>query len=434
MTIFSKILILFTFSVFTLNAEGYSSLQSLLNEAIQNNPQIKASRAQWQALTKLPSQSGSLPNPIIGGKVKNVGFTEFTLGDDPRSDIQVFFAQEIPFPGKLSLKEKIATEKADAKKWLYDASTRGVIADLKEAYYYWFLVIKSIEITKNNMELLKSFVNVAEARYEVGKGIQQDVIKAQVELSEFLERLEILKKKQGITEAKIKSIINRAQNSDLGKPEPNLGKQKLEISLDEIYIIAIEKAPKLNAKSEMIDSRSHALKLAKKQYYPDFVLNGTYFNRHGGSGDLDDLWELGLGLKVPLYFWRKEKFGVEEAVFNLQEAKEDYNNTKNKIFYKVNENYLTAKTAENLIELYKTGIIPQSRLSLESAISGYQVGKIDFLTLLDNLITLSTFEIEYYRKLVEYKIAVARLVEISGLELTAQLNRKPHQSIKNSKK
>ncbi len=391
-------------------------LDSLVEEATNNNPLIKASKAKWEASTMRPSQEGSLPNPIIGGRIKNVSFSDITLGEDPRSDIQAFVSQEIPFPGKLSSKEEIAVQESESQRWLSDAISRKVIADLKEAYFDWFFINKSIEITNRNKKLLQKFTKIAEVKYEVGMGIQQDVLKAQVEVSGFIERLELLAKRKEIVETKIKRILNRPLDSPLGEPE-EITKSELTTTLAEITDATSEHAPLLKSSSEIVDSREESLKLAKKQYLPDFILGATYFNRDGGNGDLDDIWEVSLGLRVPLYYWRKEKFGVREASLDVSQARENYESTKNDLLFQIKDNYITATTAEKLVELYQTGIIPQSTLSLESAISGYQVGNIDFLTLLNNLITLFNFELEYYQQLTEYQKALARIEEIAAIVL-----------------
>ena len=143
-------LIIFTFFLINIDyvkADEVEELDSLVEEALNNNPEIKASKEKYLASTKRPSQEGSLPNPIIGGKIKNVSFDKITLGDDPRSDVQVFFTQEIPFPGKLSSKEKVALENAESQKWVTDAITRKIIAELKSAYYDWFFINKSIPVS-----------------------------------------------------------------------------------------------------------------------------------------------------------------------------------------------------------------------------------------------------------------------------------------------
>jgi len=117
---------------------------------------------------------------------------------------------------------------------------------------------------------------------------------------------------------------------------------------------------------------------------------------------------------------KKERFGVEEANLNLLEAKENYDAVEDNLLFQVKDNFITAQTAEKLMELYRGGIIPQSSLSLESAISGYQVGDVDFLTLLNNLITLFNFELEYYDQLTVYQKALVKIEELSGMEIISK--------------
>ncbi|NIP31856.1 MAG: TolC family protein [Candidatus Dadabacteria bacterium] len=297
-----------------------------------------------------------------------------------------------------------------------EATTRKVIAELKSVYFDWFFINKSIEITQNNKGLLSKFAKVAEVKYEVGNGIQQDVLKAQVEVSRFIERLELLNEKNKILEFKINKILNRPLNSHLGDPQ-KVVKTEFKLTLDEISNLTLQNAPIIKSSIDFVDSKEESLNLAGMQYLPDFLVGATYFNRSGGSQDLDDLWQLSLGLRVPLYFWKKERFGVEEASFDLLEAKNNHTSVSNNIMFKVKDSFITAKTAEKLLDLYSSGIIPQSSLSLESAISGYQVGDVDFLTLLNNLVTLFNFELEYYNQLTVFQKALVEIEELSGLEI-----------------
>jgi outer membrane protein TolC len=291
-----------------------------------------------------------------------------------------------------------------------------VIADLKEAYYNWFLVDKSIEITLKNKDLLEKFLKVAEAKYAVGKGIQQDVLKAQVEVSRFIEQLQLLEERRGIVEARIRSILNRPPDSPLVKPEV-VEKSPFILTAEELYKLTKEKAPLLKVKENLIDRQEEALKLAKREYYPDFALGVAPAVMGMESGGVEGAWEVTLGVKVPLYFYRKQRFGVQEAVSQLQAAREDYTSTNQSLFFNVKDQYLVAKTSENLLKLFQEGIIPQAASSLESAITGYQVGNIDFLTLLNNLVTLFNFEITYYTYLTNYQTALARIEEIVDIPL-----------------
>jgi cobalt-zinc-cadmium efflux system outer membrane protein len=397
-------------------ADEATTLKSLVEEAREKNPEILKARAEWEAATKRPSQAGSLPDPMIGVGWRNVTFNRITLTEDPNSMVTFSFSQEFPFPGKLSLREQIAKEEAQAQGKLYETTSRKVIADLKEAYYDWFLVDKSIEITLRNKALLENFVNIAQSRYKVGKGIQQDVIKAQVEVSRFIEQLKLLEERKGILEARIRSILNRPPDSPLGRPGA-VEKSPFTLTEEDLYKLTQEKAPLLKSKENLIGRQEEALKLAKKEYYPDFALEASPGVMGMNGGGTQGFWEITLGVKVPLYFWRKQRFGVKEAVSQLQAAREDYTGTNQSLFSNIKEQYLIAKTSENLIELFQEGIIPQSTSSLESAIAGYQVGNIDFLTLLDNLVTLFNFELSYYTHLTNYQKALARIEEIIDVDL-----------------
>jgi outer membrane protein TolC len=417
MKLFFVIITLTVISTLSVIADDTITLKYLVEEAKQNSPEIKAAKARWEASTKRPFQEGSLPDPMIGVTWRNVRFDRITLTEDPDSMLIFSFSQEFPFPGKLSLKEKIASEEAHAEEKTYKATMRKVVADLKEAYYDWYLANKSIDIISKNKELTDKFVKIAETKYEVGMGIQQDVLKAQVELSKFIEQLEILDARKGVAEARIRSILNRPPDSHLGDPEV-LEASPFTLDTEKLYNLAEENAPLLQMKGKLVEREEQALNLAKKEYYPDFALDVGPGIMGMSDDGVQGVWEITLGVKVPLYFWRKQRFGVEEAVSQLHAAKEDYTSTKQNLLFEVKDKYLTAKTSENLLKLYKEGIIPQSNLSLESAISAYQVGKVDFLTLLDNLVTLFNFELEYHRQLAEYQKALARLEEITGVELT----------------
>jgi outer membrane protein TolC len=397
-------------------ADETTPLKSLVEEALEKNPEILRAKAEWEAATKRPSQAGSLPDPIVGVGWRNVRFDRITLTEDPNSMVTFSFSQEFPFPGKLSLREQIAKEEAQAQGKLYEATLRRVIADLKEAYYNWFLVDKSIEITLKNKDLLEKFLKVAEAKYAVGKGIQQDVLKAQVEVSRFIEQLQLLEERRGIVEARIRSILNRPPDSPLVKPEV-VEKSPFILTAEELYKLTKEKAPLLKVKENLIDRQEEALKLAKREYYPDFALGVAPAVMGMESGGVEGAWEVTLGVKVPLYFYRKQRFGVQEAVSQLQAAREDYTSTNQSLFFNVKVQYLVAKTSENLLKLFQEGIIPQAASSLESAITGYQVGNIDFLTLLNNLVTLFNFEITYYTYLTNYQTALARIEEIVDIPL-----------------
>ncbi|UCE17558.1 MAG: TolC family protein [Gemmatimonadota bacterium] len=389
------------------------TLDSLIGEALEKNPEILAANERWQATQARVPQVSALPNPQLMFGIRNAGFDEFTLGEDPMSMVGVTAAQMIPFPGKLSLRGKIVGVETERQKELLNAARFGVISSLKVAYFGLFFVHKSIEVIGKDKDILEKFAQIAEAKYAVGEGIQQDVLKAQVEVSRLIERSTDLEQEKGRLEAEINALLNRPPYEPLGKPD-ELKQSIFQKGLGELNAMALESSPRLLAAQLAIDRNSSALSLARREYYPDFTLKAGWFNRQDG---FRDIWDFNIGVEVPLYFGRKERYGIKEAELNLNSARQNYEATKQDVLFKVRDHYIVAQTADKLIKLYSTGIIPQASLSLESAIAGYEVGKVDFLTLLNNLITLLNYELKYYEELVRFEKALARLEEVVGASI-----------------
>jgi cobalt-zinc-cadmium efflux system outer membrane protein len=389
------------------------TLDSLIEEALANNPEILAANGRWQATEARVPQVSTLPNPQLMFGIRNAGFDEFTLGEDPMSMVGVTAAQTIPFPGKLSLQGKIMGVETERQKELFNATRSNIISRLKVAYYSLFFVHKSIEVVDKDKEILKNFAKIAEAKYAVGQGIQQDVLKAHVEVSRLFERSTDLEQEKARLEAEINALLNRPLQNPLGRPA-EFQQSDFQYSLDALYALAQDNSPVLLAAEWGVERSSSELSLAKREYYPDFTLKAGWFNRPDG---FRNIWDFNIGVEVPLYFGRKERYGVKEAEFSLNSIRQSYEATKQNILFKVRDYYVVAQTADKLVKLYGTGIVPQASLSLESAISGYEVGKVDFLTLLNNLITLLNYELKYYEELVSFEKALARLEEVVGVRV-----------------
>lgn len=394
--------------------EAVITLDGLIDEALKNNPEILAATERWLATEATISQVSTLPNPQLTFGIRNVGFDELTVGEEPMSMVGITAAQMIPFPGKLSLRGKIMGMETERQKELLNATRLNVLSRLKVAYYSLFFVHKSIEVIEKDKEILEKFEQIAEAKYAVGEGIQQDVLKAQVEISRFVERLTDLEQKRESLEAEINSLLDRPPHAPLGQPA-EVKQSVFRYSLEELNKLAEANSPRLLAVQWAIDRNSSALSLAKREYFPDFTVKAGWFNRPEG---FKNIWDFNVGVEVPLYFGRKERYGVKEAEFSLNSARQSYEATRQTLLFKVKDYYVIAQTADKLVKLYGTGIVPQASLSLESAISGYEVGKVDFLTLLDNLITLLNYELKYYQELVSFEKALARLEEVVGVSLT----------------
>ena len=388
-------------------------LEELIREALENNPGVQSARRRVEAWRARVPQARALPDPSVSvgwfGNLKPFG----VMRDDPSSWRSVSAMQEIPFPGKLKLRGQIADREAEAAWWDYEATRRRLVADVKTAYYDYFYYHKAIEITLKNKDLLEKLAQIAAVRYQVGKGIQQDVLKAQVEVSRLLQRLTVLEQQKKTAQVRLNSLLFRDPEVPLAPPAP-FEQAKLPYTLESLYQWGRENDTGLQREQRLIERNQVAVNLARKEYRPDLTLQYMFINRPL----LPEMHSFSFSVNIPVFYKRKQREGVHEATQELLSAQRSRENRQTLLSFEVKEQYLAAKASEELMRLFSQALVPQSSLALESSLAAYQVGSVDFLTMLDNFITVLDYEIGYYRELSNYQMALARLEPLVGVELT----------------
>lgn len=391
---------------------GDVRLEQLIEQALENNPEIKSMQRRYDMMRARIPQAKALDHPELSvGYMGNIA-PFYVQRDDPSSGRSISITQDLPFPGKRSLKGKVAGSDADAEWWSFEQTRRNVIAEVKDAYFDLYYLNKGLTVVTKTKTLLEQFTKIAEARYAVGKGIQQDVLKAQVELSKLFEQQTLLEQRKQTTEARLNSLLYRESDSPLGTPE-ELKPREFGYSLAELNETAVSNYPQLKAQRRRIEGAQYSIQLAKKEFYPDFSVGFTYVNRPA----MAEMYGITVGVKLPIYTAQKQRPALTEATANFDAEKRTLENMMTVLMFKIRDRYLAQNTAQRLVKLYSTTIVPQSSLSLESAIAAYQVGKVDFLTLLDNLVTLLNYELSYYEQLSNEEKAVAALEPLVGVVL-----------------
>lgn len=395
--------------------ESTATLKYLVEQALDRNPEINAMARGFDAMRERIPQAKALPEPMLeygyAGNINPIPPFDIQKGD-PSSARMLSFSQEFPFPGKLALKSQMAAREAESEWWNYEQTRLNVIAEVKDTYFDLFYLTKALETVTKNKDLLEKFAKIAEARYSVGKGIQQDVLKAQVEISKLIEQSTMLEQRRDTAVARINSLLYRNPEFPLGNPE-EIRPQSLPQTLSELNELALANYPTLKMQRRKIDREQLGVRLAEKDFYPDFSVKFTYQNRP----ELPEMYGVSVGVKIPLYFWQKQRPAVAEAAASKAAEQKRLENLTTLLFFKLKDKYLASTTAQKLVSLYGTTIIPQSSLSLESAIAGYEVGKVDFLTLLDNIVTLLNYELSYYEQLSNVEKAVAAMEPLVGVAL-----------------
>ena len=398
-------------------AEPRLDLSGLIREFEAANPEIKAARQRWESAKAVVPQVQTLPDPRL-----QLGYQRMPMVPPVVEGVMYGVGQEIPFPGKLKLKGEVAQRDAERLEQEYLAVRLRLIASLKEAYYSLHFVHKSIDIVDRNKALLTQFERTAKARYSVGQAAQQDVFRAQVEISRVLDRLAVLDQQKESLHAAINRLVNRPPTGPLGAPE-EIRTTILTIPLQELNQRAEEFSPALLATAKSIDRSERSVSLAKRQYYPDFDVTALGIRNDKIN---DNGYQVMVGIKIPLFYETKQKQGVREALASLEGAREDFSATRQDLLFQVKDGFVQAQRAERLITILRDAIIPQATLGLQAAQAGYAVGKVDFLTLLNSLLTLQESQLELHGEMVNHEKALARLEAVTGGPLDGPLSeRKP---------
>ena len=400
------------------------SLKDLIEEALRNNPELGASQAGVQAAGHKIPQAGSLPDPMVMVGYQNEGYNTYNLGDSPDAQWMVSVSQMFPFYGKRELKAEMAGRDAESVKNGYRTLRLKTITKVKELYNDLFLAYKNQDLLQDKGGLLRQVEEAALARYASGMAPQQEVVMAQTEKYMLLERQEMADQKIQATEGMLNAAVGRDVRSPLGRPV-EVSPTPYLLSLDDLLRLAKDHSTELKARAQMVQGTEAKIKMAQKEYYPDFTLGANLFKR---SGAYEDMWSLTAAVNIPLFFRDKQRQGVLEAEAAKRQAQKELQATEIMLASSLRENYSMIRSADKLMRLYQEGLLPKARQDIQLSLSGYVTGKVEAITVISRLKTLLDIELLYWSQLVEREKAIARLEPLTG---STEI---PTQDEKNEKK
>jgi cobalt-zinc-cadmium efflux system outer membrane protein len=390
-------------------------LDSLIVEALEQNPQLRAARHQTDASWKRVDQATSWEAPQIGVEFFQTPTRSFPNPAKNGMETDFFVQQMFPFPGKLSAAGSSAQNNAKMVEQGYKALERKIISEVKSAYYELYLVQRKIQINAENQELMRQFVQIASKQYEVGTGEHHEVLRAQVELSTLINEGVILQKEKKATEAMLNTLLSRPTDSPLGfVPDPDASLPPL--SFRQLTQLALDSRPEIHAMHYAIEMNRSELRLSKREYYPDFMVRLAYKDM---AETPNNFWSAMVGINLPLALWSKGGYTskVQENELSLRKAQEEFNSMKNMTLFEVQDALVKVQTNQNLVLLYKNTVIPQARQTLESTIIAYQTGRSMFLWLIDIYRTLLNAQLSYHQSVMDFMKSQAELERAVGLSM-----------------
>lgn len=392
-------------------------LENLLHEARERNPEIRAAQKRWQAMHARIKPAGTLEDPQISLQVMEVPYPWRNAFKYERA---VTISQMFEFPGKLGLMSNMAGREADMSAADLELVTLKVLTEVKKTYFMLFHIDYDLEINRENRELMRQFIEIANVKYATGMGLQPDIIKAQTEYSMMFNDSLMLARERSSMAAMLNALLDRPRDSRVPAIHEHLDPHHFTFNLDSLVQTAYANRPELKNMQAMADMYQLSGRLARREYFPDFMLSYTHQRMpdilHRQGPDMSN-WGAMVSFNLPLYFWRKEKLRVQEADANFQMADASLQAMRNMIRAEVESAYHKVEQAGRSVRIFQNTVVPQAEQSLMASRTAYENNKVDFLMLLDSQRTLRDLKLAAHQALADFGTRLAELAFVVGVEL-----------------
>lgn len=381
-----------------LTFDSVTTLSDYLSQASRRSPSLRQAFFNWQASLEKSGYAGALPDPVLSYSYyfENV---ETRVGPQEQ---KFSLMQKIPWFGTLGSKKEIASQGANIAYRKYQSEKLKLYYRVKSAYYDFYFLGRKIDLTHENLELMKFWESVTRTKYKVALKRHSDVIKAQVELGMLEDQLQSLKNRVQPTAARLREALNLPWSVVLPIPT-SIDIDETSLERDSILIYAVKNNPDLKATEHLIEKERSALNLAGKSSLPSFTFGVNYIQTGPSlnpsmneSGK--DPWMASVGINLPVWFG-KNNSKKKEARANLLKAQYRRADAKNQLEAMVERILFEHMDALRKVRLYRDGLIPKGEQALNAGYTAYQAGELDFLNVLDAQRQLLKFQLEYERAL-----------------------------------
>lgn len=390
-------------------------LSDLLDEATHGNPNIIAALRAWQAATQVPTQVSTLPDPQVTVQSFSVGSPRPFAGfsNSNFAYLGVGISQDLPYPGKLKLKGEAAQEDAAVARQKFETAKRIIVQQVKETYFQIAYVQETLGVLERNGRLLQQIERIADARYRVGQGSQQDVLKAQLNQTKLLSDIAHHHQLMGSAQAQLRKLLNRPPDSaDITTEQ--LVETPLRYTSDELLARVRNQNPEVTGQQEMVKRQSLEVEIARKDRYPDF---GIQYMWQRTGPDFPSYYMLTFSAKLPIYRRRKLNPELAQATEELNRSRREYESQVQSAYFQVRDQYIAAQTASEVLKIYHDGLLPQSLSTYQAGLASYQTGRLDFETLLSAFLDVLNFDEGYWQTLAAHETAISRIEQLTGLTL-----------------
>jgi len=388
--------------------------------ALEANSRLLTLNAEAEAMAFAPSQVGALPDPMLSFNAMNLPTDTFDLDQEPMTQLQLMLSQKFPFPGKRQLRREVAETMVGVAQKQTDEYRDVLTGKVREAWWRLFSVDRSLQIVDSNKRLLRDFVEIAKTKYAVGKGLQQDVLLAELELSRLTNRELQLAGNRRRIQATLNGLLNRVPEHPITLPEepPSETLPMLE-SVTSLTQFAVERRDLIQAIELKLEAADKTVELAEKDRWPDFQVGVGYADRQGSDpirGSRSDFLSLMFSINLPLYSGQKQDKALQQRIHEREYERYRLSDTVRIIETEIGVQAAEYSAAREQALHLKNEIIPQAEQTVSAMLAGYEVNKVDFLNVVNGQIMLYNASIDYWNAMASAKQALARLAAGVGKE------------------
>jgi outer membrane protein TolC len=404
----------------TLGAQGRpglpADLQAFISEALQANPEIKEKSQIKTASEESIRPAGSLDDPNFSFNILALPVDTWAFNQWDMTQKQLAISQKFPFPGKLRLRSEVAQEQSRSDEFSHQDKINEIRTRVIQGYWTLSLAYASYDITLKNKHWWEQVVKVAETRYAVGRGLQADVLQAQVELGAYLDRLLKWRQSQASVQADLNALRSQPPSTSILRPQV-LQARPFTLKLENLLNMAAEQ-PRLQALKAMVAKQEKAVDLARKDFFPDFTVGLAYGLRESvPTRERPDFFSSSFTVNVPIWQRNKLKPRVREQQARKAAAQDAYQAAVDRLNAAIKDRFEVLQRLADQIKLYGQGIIPQARQAAESSLAAYQAGALDFASLSQNFIALYNAELKMQEYLKNFEGTWAEMEWLVGREL-----------------
>lgn len=420
-------------------AQEPDALADLVARVRAANPEVEGARRLAEAAAARVPQAGALPDPVLSAGLMYVPVPSFDLGMDGMTMGSLQLGQRLPAPGARGAREAIAQQAQLAAEWQAREVELGVVTRLKSAWYEVIFLEGALDVLTRNRALLVDLAEVARARFAVGRTPQQDVLRAQTEVTRLEEQIAGTRARAVAASAEINALLQRPPTAPLQPryPEevqalafagPSAGAFTAAAlagglgdgfpSLAELQARALRDRPMLLAHTHRIAAAREAVELARRERLPEVdVMLGW-----GARVDRGDMMTAMVSVPLPVFAGRKQRQAIVEARAVAAAEELGHHQMVADIQAEVATRYAALVRTREQILLLSGGVIPQARATIESATAAYQAGSVEFASLLEAQATLFRNEIDLARRLADFGRELAALERATGMDLIGEVS------------